>query len=205
MAQAAPASDYVSIASLGVAIASLIASVVSAYIARGARKDAGSIAERAHDEWAQQKWFDLYFSANSAYDAMEKLQADSIVQKNGTINIHGGNYPDRANEVIRLFREIQAMAMVFPRCTDIYTLCAAKVGYTFFYVGTGPDRIRTAAGDSSLTSATAVCGDWENYISSIPGNCRSDSTREYRPPFRHESLSRRSKLLAGQIPRGKED
>jgi hypothetical protein len=129
MAQATPALDYVSIASLFVAIASFIASLVSAAIAKGARKDAESIAERAHDEWAQQKWFDLYFSANSAYDALEKLQADSIVQKNGTINMHGGNYPDRANEVIRLFREIQAMAMVFPRYTAIDMLCAATSGF----------------------------------------------------------------------------
>ena len=129
MTQATPSSDYVSIASLVVALASFIASLVSAAIAKGARKDAESIAEHAHDEWAQQKWFDLYFSANSAYDAMEKLQADSIVQKTGTINIHGGNYPDRANEVIRLFREIQAMAMVFPRCTAIDMLCAATSGF----------------------------------------------------------------------------
>ena len=129
MAQATPASDYVSIASLVVAIAAFIASLVSAAIAKGAREDADSIAERAHDEWAQQKWFDLYFSTNYAYDAMEKLQADSIVQKNGTINIHGGNYPDCANEVVRLFREIQAMAMVFPRCTAIDMLCAATSGF----------------------------------------------------------------------------
>ena len=129
MTQTATASDYVSIASLAVAIASLIAALVSTGAARGARKYAESIAERAHDEWAQQKWFDLYFSTNSAYDAMEKLQADSVVQKSGTINIHGGNYPERANEVIRLFREIQAMAMVFPRCTVIDMLCAATSGF----------------------------------------------------------------------------
>jgi hypothetical protein len=129
MNQGTLASDYVSTASLVVAIASFVASVVSAAIAKGARKDAESIAERAHDEWAQQKWFDLYFSTNSAYDAMEKLQGDSVVQRNGTINLHGGNYPDRANEVIRLFREIHAMAMVFPRCPAIDTLCAATSGF----------------------------------------------------------------------------
>jgi len=81
MIQATPDPDYISIASLLVAIVSFIASLVSAAIANGARKNAERIAEIAHDEWAQQKWFDLYFSANSAYDAMEKLQADSIVQK----------------------------------------------------------------------------------------------------------------------------
>ena len=60
---------------------------------------------------------------------MENLQADSTVQKSGTINIHGGNYRDRANEVIRQFREIQAMAMVFPVCGPIGTLCDATSGF----------------------------------------------------------------------------
>jgi hypothetical protein len=129
MIQATSDTDYISIASLLVAIVSFIASLVSAVIANGARKDAERIAESAHDEWAQQKWFDLYFSANSAYDAMDKLQADSIVQKSGTIIIHGGTYLDRANEVIRQFREIQAMAMVFPKCAPIDTLCAATSGF----------------------------------------------------------------------------
>jgi hypothetical protein len=106
MIQATPPSDFdwmtlrLSIASLVVAIVSFVSSLVSAAIANRSMKDAKRIADRAHDEWAQQKWFDLYFSANSAYDAMEKLQADSVVQKSGTINIHGGNYPDCANEVI---------------------------------------------------------------------------------------------------------
>src|SRR5271168_4232692 len=81
MTQGPPPSDLVSIVSLIVAIVSLIAAIASAAIANWSRKDAKRIAELAHDEWAQQKWFDLYFSTNYAYDAMEKLQADSIVQK----------------------------------------------------------------------------------------------------------------------------
>ncbi len=135
MTQAAPPSDFdwmtlrLSIASLVVAIVSFVSSLVSAAIANRSMKDAKRIANRAHDEWAQRKWFDLYFSADSAYDAMEKLQADSVVQKSGTINIHNGNYLDRANEVIRLFREIQAMAMVFPQCPAIDMLCAATSGF----------------------------------------------------------------------------
>jgi len=136
MTQATPPSDLdwttlrLSIASLFVAIVSFVASLVSAAIANWSRKDAKRIADRAHDEWAQQKWFDLYFSTNSAYDAMEKLQADCIVQNGRLISIRGGgNYPDRANDVIRLFREIQAMAMVFPQCTAINRLCAATSGF----------------------------------------------------------------------------
>jgi hypothetical protein len=126
MMQAMPPPDYVSIAALVVAIASFIASLASVAIAKGARKDAERIAERAHDEWAQQKWFDLYFLTNSAYDAMSKLQADCNVQADRLISIRGGgNYPDRVDAVIRLFREIQAIATVFPRSAAIDMLCAA--------------------------------------------------------------------------------
>jgi hypothetical protein len=137
MIQATPPSDFdwttlrLSIASLLVAIVSFIAALVSAAIANWSRKDAKRIADRAHDEWAQQKWFDLYFSTNSAYDAMEKLQRDCIVQTGRLISIAGGgNYPERANPVIFLFREIQAMAMVFPQCTTIDMLCAATSGFS---------------------------------------------------------------------------
>lgn len=135
MIQATPPSDFdwmtlrLSIASLIVAIVSFVSSLVSAAIANSSRKDAKRIADGAHDEWAQQKWFDLYFSTNSAYDAMEKLQADCFVPTPGVIAIHHGNYSDRANEVIRLFREIQAMAMVFPKCTTIDMLCSATSGF----------------------------------------------------------------------------
>lgn len=135
MIQATPPSDFdwttlrLSIASLVVAVVSFIASLVSAAIANSSRKDAKSIADRAHDEWAQQKWFDLYFSTNSAYDAMDKLQADCVFQGDRLISIRGGTYPDRVDEVIRLFREIQAMAMVFPKCAAIDMLCAATSGF----------------------------------------------------------------------------
>ena len=136
MTQATPPSDFdwttlrLSIASLLVAIVSFVASLISAAIANWSRKDAERIADRAHDEWAQQKWFDLYFSTNSAYDAMEKLQADCNLQNGRLISIRGGgNYPDRAIVVICLFREIQAMAMVFPQCTTIDRLCAATSGF----------------------------------------------------------------------------
>jgi len=137
MTQATPPSDLdwttlrLSIASLFVAIVSFVASLVSAAIANWSRKDAKRIADRAHDEWAQQKWFDLYFLTNSAYDAMEKLQADCNIQDSRLLSIRGGgNYSDRANVVICLFREIQAMAMVFPQCATIDLLCAATSGFS---------------------------------------------------------------------------
>jgi hypothetical protein len=136
MTPATPPSDFdwttlrLSIASLVVAIVSFVSSLVSAAIANSSRRDAQRIADRAHDEWAQQKWFDLYFSTNSAYDAMEKLQKDCIVQTGRIISIAGGgNFSDRANVVVFLFREIQAMAMVFPKCTTIDILCAATSGF----------------------------------------------------------------------------
>jgi hypothetical protein len=107
-------------------IASLVVALTSTVIANKARKDAKGIADRAHDEWAQQKWFDLYFSANSAYDALDKFLADCNFQGNTLISIRGGgDYPTRSNEIIRMFREILMMAAVFPKCPAIDTLCNA--------------------------------------------------------------------------------
>ena len=87
-------------------------------------KDAERIADRAHDEWAQQKWFDLYLLTNSAYDALDKFLADCNFQGNRLISIRGGgDYPTRSNEIIHMFREILMMATVFPKCPAIDTLC----------------------------------------------------------------------------------
>jgi hypothetical protein len=99
MNQANPGLDYVAVASLAIAIASFVASCISAVIAGQSRNDAERIAERAHDEWAQQKWFDLYFATNSAYDAMDKLQADCVVQGDRIISVRGGeSYPDSCQQ-----------------------------------------------------------------------------------------------------------
>jgi hypothetical protein len=115
-----------SIASLVVALVSTVIALVSTVIANRARKDAERIADRAHDEWAQQKWFDLYFLTNSAYDALDKFLADCNFQGNRLISIRGGgDYPTRSNEIIRMFREILMMATVFPKCPAIDTLCNA--------------------------------------------------------------------------------
>jgi hypothetical protein len=88
--------------------------------------DAERIADRAHDEWAQQKWFDLYFLTNSAYDALDEFLADCNFQGNKLNSIRGGgDYATRSNEIIRMFREILMMAAVFPKCPAIDTLLIA--------------------------------------------------------------------------------
>jgi hypothetical protein len=121
-----------SIASVVVSGAALIPAIVSALVANNARRDAQRIADKASDEWAQQKWFDLYFKANAAYDAMDGLR-DQFKFDRGkilrTYPITGLNYPECADDVIRLFREAQAMAMVFPKSEVIDNLCNATSGF----------------------------------------------------------------------------
>ena len=125
MTQATPPSDF-DWTTLRLSIASLVVALVSTVIANRARKDAERIADRAHDEWAQQKWFDLYFLTNSAYDALDKFLADCNFQGNRLISIRGGgDYPTRSNEIVRMFREILMIATVFPKCPAIDTLCNA--------------------------------------------------------------------------------
>jgi hypothetical protein len=54
----------VSVASLGIAIASTFIAKRSLTEAKLAREQGKEIADRAHDDWAQQKWFDLYFKVD---------------------------------------------------------------------------------------------------------------------------------------------
>ena len=62
------------VASLAVAIASLIASVAAARVANSSLTQARQVAVRDEREWKQRKWFDLYFKASEAYDFLEYFQ-----------------------------------------------------------------------------------------------------------------------------------
>lgn len=112
----------VSVASLGIAIASTYIAKRSLTEAKLAREDAKEIADRAHDDWAQQKWFDLYFKADQAYNALEQFQTEN----------HGCNTVIQSeeqlagyNQLMHIMREAQTMAVVFPENPAIDALFAS--------------------------------------------------------------------------------
>jgi Tfp pilus assembly protein PilE len=107
-------------------LASLAVSIASAFIAKSALAQAKLAVqeqtrsvqeqklanEQAHTDWAQRKWFDLYFKVEQAYNALEKYQVTCQHSNPATMS---AQQQSDANEVALLFREAGAVALVFPK------------------------------------------------------------------------------------------
>ena len=59
--------------SLGVAIASVLASVAAAWIAKSSLSQAKQVADRDQRDWKQRKWADMYLKADETYDALDRF------------------------------------------------------------------------------------------------------------------------------------
>ncbi|MHB1794502.1 MAG: hypothetical protein ACYCPO_06005 [Acidobacteriaceae bacterium] len=116
--------------SLAVSLASLLLSVAALYVAWSslsqakqvadrAQRDAWSslsqakqVAERAHTEWRQRTWYDLYFKADEAYDAL-----DHFLTQYPNAPLPGKVTDERSrqwNDLICTMRTVQRIATVFP-------------------------------------------------------------------------------------------
>jgi len=107
-------------------LASLAVSVASAFIAKSALVQAKLAVEeqkrsvqeqklaneQAHTDWAQRKWFELYFKVEQACNALEKYQVKYLRVNPATMS---AQQESDANDVAVLFREAGAMALVFPK------------------------------------------------------------------------------------------
>lgn len=121
MAVCTTAINYESV-SLCVAIASFLASVAAALIARSSLSQAKQVADRDRRDWKQRKWFDLYFKANEVHDSLDRFQT-----------LYDDATPCTAefqkdwNNLMFLIRQVHAMALVFPRnlATDELLSCTA--------------------------------------------------------------------------------
>ncbi len=68
--------------------------------------------ERARIDWARQKWFDLYFKADQAYNSLDEYQA--LYQYCNPAICSPEQERDR-NKLMDIFREACTMAAVFPK------------------------------------------------------------------------------------------
>lgn len=68
--------------------------------------------ERSRIDWAKQKWFDLYFKADQAYNALDEYQA---LYKGCNPAICSPQQEKDHNELMDTFREACTMAAVFPK------------------------------------------------------------------------------------------
>jgi hypothetical protein len=104
-------------ASLAISNASLVSAIASVFIAKSSLTQAklaveqGSLAvEHARMHWAQRKWFDLYFKADQAYNALDRSQ----------VLYQGSNPAVQSEEQLRDYSQLMhllrdTMTVVFPK------------------------------------------------------------------------------------------
>src|SRR5229473_5734568 len=60
--------------SIMIEVISLLAALAAVWVARSSLSQAQRVADRDQRDWRQRKWFDLYFKADEAYDALDRFQ-----------------------------------------------------------------------------------------------------------------------------------
>ncbi|MHB1865785.1 MAG: hypothetical protein ACYCPS_06565 [Candidatus Saccharimonadales bacterium] len=98
--------------SLVVPLASLLLSVAAVYVAWNSLSQAKQVAEQAHREWKQRRWYDLYFKADEAYDAL-----DHFLTQYPNAALPGEVTNERKkkwNDLICTIRTVHRAATVFP-------------------------------------------------------------------------------------------
>jgi hypothetical protein len=116
------ASLWVSIASLVIAIAATFIAWASLAESKLMTEQGKQTAARAHADWAQQKWFDLYFKADQAFNALEHFQTEN--QGCNTAALFP-EQKEKYNQLIHIIREAHTMAVVFPKSAAIDALFAS--------------------------------------------------------------------------------
>jgi hypothetical protein len=139
----APATDYIGLISLLVAVASCIASIVAAVfakhsvaqaeqaIAQAKQSSEQSLAQservalREHDEWMQRKWYELYFKAAEALDSLDYFRTKYR-------NARDLGTEDRAKDWSEMMFKVRAagrMAFVFPQNPIVTAFIASAAGF----------------------------------------------------------------------------
>ena len=113
---------WIGAASFMVALASLFGAMAAYRVAKSALSQAILVAEREQRDWRQRKWFDLYFKTNEAYDALERFK---VMYESSLSHAWNAQQTIDWNNVMELFREAGAMAVVFPKNDAIDKLFAA--------------------------------------------------------------------------------
>lgn len=103
----------VNIISACISVISVPISFIALFISKASLSQAKTVADRDLKDWRQTKWFDLYLSANEAYDELDRFQAlycDTPYEE----NISTPAFVTDWNNLNRLIRLAHAMAGVFP-------------------------------------------------------------------------------------------
>jgi hypothetical protein len=108
--------------------------------------------EHARMDWAQQKWFDLYFKADQAYNALEEYQA---LYQNCNPAICSAEQESDRNKLMDIFREACTMAAVFPKNSAIDALFQS-VNFTNFNDALSKDKLKALSDALELLRQNAL-------------------------------------------------
>jgi hypothetical protein len=114
--------------SLFVSIAALLVGAAAAWIAASSLSQAKKVAEGERRDWKQRKWFDLYLKADEAYDALDHFQ--TIYPDASSGGWGSTEWEGRWNELMRVMRTVNRMAVAFPKDSAIDDLFNATAGFT---------------------------------------------------------------------------
>jgi hypothetical protein len=121
-------------------IASLLVGVAAAWIAASSLSQARRVAEGAQRDWRQRKWFDLYFEADEAYDALDHFQ---VLYPSSLAPGWGSAEWERCwNDLMRAMRTVNRMAVAFPKNSVVDDLFSATAGFANPNEALSKDRLQ---------------------------------------------------------------
>jgi hypothetical protein len=129
----APATDYLGLTSLLVAVASCIASIIAAVFAKRSVAQAEQaiaqserVAKREHDEWMQRKWYELYFKAAEALDSLDYFRT---MYRDAEHKMGTEDQVEDWGEMMFKVRAAGRMAFVFPKDPVVTLFTASAAGF----------------------------------------------------------------------------
>jgi len=125
--------------SLAIAIASLLASAAATLIARSSLSQAKQVADRDQKDWKQRKWFDLYFKADEAYDALDRFQV--LYPSTSSPGWNTPEWERESHDLMRVMRTVHRVAVVFPQNPVIQALFDATAAFKNMEEATSKDRL----------------------------------------------------------------
>lgn len=110
------------VVTLLVSVASLVVSLVAAVLAGHSLDQAKRVADRDSADWKQRKWFELYFEAERAYDALDQIQSQYADGAPSQDSAEWNKYATQVNSLMLMMRRVHSMAAVIPVLPEVTML-----------------------------------------------------------------------------------
>jgi hypothetical protein len=125
--------------SLIVGIVSLIIALAATLIAKSSLSQARQVAARDQTDWKQRKWFDLYFKADEAYDALDRFQA--LYPTPSAPGWNTNEMRRESHDLVRIMRTVHRIAVVFPMNPEVQALFDATAVFKNMDEATSKERL----------------------------------------------------------------